>query len=320
MYVPLAEWLALLEDEYLREYIPAGGAAVRFVVTVPPVAASDIIDRLQQTAQAHDLHLVLVDSAHTKIHMIDHLFHAVARQIGWDALARDFVCRLLEANGFQVPADPQAFDYPQIAELNQYTEGELRRDVRNWLITHVYKDFAMAQEFRIAMLRLCQAQLEPAAGGHAEAAVIKEWLRGELRLVSALKPALIFQKIARHNARDMFLSLAHWLRLGRKRGLVLGLDISRYTSGRRPAEPDGTLYHATNAALDAYEVLRQFVDATDELESCCIVVVAPPEFLEDEKRGLARYTALKLRVWDEVRDRRQANPLSALVRLCADAT
>src|SRR5713226_4915480 len=195
MYVPLVNWLALLEDEYLREYIPAGGAAVRFAVTVPPVTASDVFHRLKQTAQAHDLHLVLVDSAHTKIHMIDHLFHAVARQIDWDELARDFVRRLLEANGFQVPADPQAFDFPQIAQLNQYTEGELRRDVRNWLITHVYRDFTMAQEFRIAMLRLCQAQLEPAAGGHAEAAVIKEWLSGELRLVSALKPALIFQKI-----------------------------------------------------------------------------------------------------------------------------
>jgi hypothetical protein len=67
--------------------------------------------------------------------------------------------------------------------------------------------------------------------------------------------------------------------------------------------------------MDAYEVLRQFVDATDELEGCLIGVLAPLEFLDDERRGVERYTALKLRVWDEVRDRQRANPLAALVRL-----
>ena len=46
-----------------------------------------------------------------------------------------------------------------------------------------------------------------------------------------------------------------------------------------------------------------------------VSLLAPPEFLEDEKRGLLRYEALRLRVWDEVRDRRQPNPLSSLIRL-----
>jgi hypothetical protein len=174
----------------------------------------------------------------------------------------------------------------------------------------------MAQEFRIAMLRLCQAQLEPAEGQQAEAKAIREWLRGELRSITALKPALIFQRIARHNGRDMIVSLVHWLRMAGKQGLVLALDIDRYLADRWPANRDGSsLYHTTTAVLDAYEVLRQFVDATDELEGCFIAVIAPPTFLEDPKRGLHRYDPLKLRIWDEVRDRHRANPLASLVRL-----
>jgi hypothetical protein len=315
VYVGLRDWLAIVEGEYLQDFIASGGAAVKFAVTTSPAASGDVRQALKQAALEHDFYFALVDSAWTKIHMIDHLFHEVARQLDWDALAHAFVRRLLESNGFVLPEDPQAFDYEHIAELNSYTDSELRRDVRNWLSTHVYRDYAMAQEFRIAMLRLCQAQLESGEGGPSEARVIKEWLCGDLRLISALKSALIFQKVARHNARDMFFSLAHWLRLGRRQGLILVLDITRYVSGRRPREPDGTLYHTTAAAMDAYEVLRQFVDATDELEACFIVVLAPAEFLEDERRGLARYTALKLRVWDEVRDRHRANPLSSLIRL-----
>jgi hypothetical protein len=71
--------------------------------------------------------------------------------------------------------------------------------------------------------------------------------------------------------------------------------------------------------LDAYEVLRQFIDGTDRLKGCLIVVFAAPEFLvvEPGSRGLGAYDALRLRVYDEVRDSRLANPMGAMVRLSA---
>jgi hypothetical protein len=70
--------------------------------------------------------------------------------------------------------------------------------------------------------------------------------------------------------------------------------------------------------LDAYEVLRQLVDGTDELQGCLVVVVCPLEFLGNEYgRGLAGYQALHMRVYDEVRDQNRVNPLAALIRLSA---
>jgi hypothetical protein len=163
------------------------------------------------------------------------------------------------------------------------------------------------------MMRLCQAQLEAEAIDRAERQAIGDWLRGELRLISALKRSLIFQKVARHNARDLLLSLAHWLRLAGTSGLVLALDIQRYLESHRAL--DGTLYHTPMAVLDMYEVLRQFIDATDELEGCLIVAIAPRAFLDDPKRGLERYPPLHTRISDEVQDRFRANPLASLVRL-----
>lgn len=46
-----------------------------------------------------------------------------------------------------------------------------------------------------------------------------------------------------------------------------------------------------------------------------VLAVLPPELVTDEARGLPSYTALQLRVADEVRDRRRPNPFAALVRL-----
>jgi hypothetical protein len=168
----------------------------------------------------------------------------------------------------------------------------------------------------MAMIRLCLGQMDSGAGSPFMTESVKAWLCGELRQISALKEALIFQKIVRTNARYMFASLSRWLRLVGNTGLVVSLDLSRCLESKKPTSPDG-LYYGVSATLDAYEMLRQFIDGTDELESLLLVVSVPPEFLTDTRRGLNRYEALKLRIWDEVRDRKYQNPLGALIRLDA---
>src|SRR5438034_3289861 len=55
----------------------------------------------------------------------------------------------------------------------------------------------------------------------------------------------------------------------------------------------------------AYEVLRQFVDSTDRLTGCLIVVMPAASFLDEaDIRGISAYTALKARVFDEIQDRK----------------
>jgi hypothetical protein len=98
--------------------------------------------------------------------------------------------------------------------------------------------------------------------------------------------------------------------------LVVLFDYGRLAEARRPpAEARTGFYYSKAAVLDAYEVLRQFIDATDELRGFLAVAVISPELMTDESRGLPAYSALQLRVADEVRDRRRANPFAALVRL-----
>jgi len=316
MYVTLNDWADTMEREYLRDFISNGGAAVKFVVAPNRQLQEAVRGRVRELASDSGCQHAFVNAAQTRVHMIDQLFFAVSRQIDWDELTRDYVRELLIAERFTIPEDPAGLTYRQVAALNEYDEHELRRDLRQALTKGLFRDYAMAQEFRYAMLRLCQAQLEPDALQQAERDAILQWLRGELRLISALKQALIFQKIGRHNARNMFLSLAHWLRVCGRSGIVLVLDIQRYLAQQRPS--DGSLYHTPNTVLDAYEVLRQFIDTTDELEGCFIVVVAPTEFLDDPRRGLEKYAPLQTRIWDEVHDRSRANPLSSLIRLQVD--
>lgn len=312
------DWLRVIRAEYLEDFVLRGGAAVKFVVPTGESERSAIRAGLERAAVEAGYQFAGVDSATTKIHMIDKIFHEVAHQVDWDGLAVRFVAGLLEENGYALPPERDQLDLREIAALNRYQEPELRRDIKKWLAGQIYRDPGMSQEFRVAMLRLCQAQLDPTDVSPAESGAIKEWLCGELRLLSSLKPSLIYQKIARHNGRPMLSSLVRWLRLTGGNGLVLGLDITQCTADRAHTQ-EGCLYYSKPAAMDAYELLRQFVDGADELSNCLVVVVASPEFLTDPLRGLGCYEALKLRIWDEVRDREVPNPLAALIRLSNSA-
>ena len=96
---------------------------------------------------------------------------------------------------------------------------------------------------------------------------------------------------------------------------MLTIDISRISVVRNPK--DERLHYSKAGVLDAYELLRQFIDGTDRLENCLIVVVPHPDFLDEDilGRGIGAYEALKFRVYDEVRDRILVNPMASLVRL-----
>ncbi len=308
------EWFHTLRQEYLQRFIGQGGSSVKFVVTDSETDRVGVQTQLVTLAQQEGYACISVDAKDTKIHMMDKFFHQIARRIPWDDLASQFVRRLLQENGYRIPEKKEEFCMAGVARMNERAEPLLRRDLNSWLERAIYRDTQMCQEFRMAMIRLCLGQMDSGSEVPFMTEPVKSWLGGEIRQISVLKEALIFQKINRTNARYMFVSLSRWLRLVGKTGLVVSLDLSRCLVSKKPDSPEG-LYFGVSATLDAYEMLRQFIDGTDELESFLLVVHVPQEFLTDERRGLNRYEALKLRIWDEVRDRQYQNPLGALIRL-----
>ncbi|MGE0822191.1 MAG: BREX system ATP-binding domain-containing protein [Candidatus Binatia bacterium] len=325
MYMRPAEWFTMTQQEYLHTFIRNGGAAVKFLIPTEDINHNGLKQGLRSIAEAERYQFVSVDAATTRVHMVDHLFHEIARQIDWDALSFAFVSQLLTEHGFTLPTQRYDFTLQRLAELNQRDVRLLQQELLALPEKRLLQDYQMCQEFRLAMIRLCQSHFGANSLNPVPAEVIKEWLCGQLRRLAELKPALIFQKVARDNARYLLSSLSHWLHLAGKSGLVLGLDISRCLVQRPRAkeQQDESRYYTAAMTLDAYEVLRQWIDATDDLEFCFIAVIAPPAFLHpDDRRGVYSYDALRMRIWDEIRDRQRINPFSTLIRLspCPEST
>lgn len=316
MSVALTEWLALIDKEYLRDFIVKGGAAVKFVVSHDPDIAA-LNAAFSQQAAEHGLVFVRVDSADAKLHMMQDVFFAVSRQIDWAADAQRFVEGQFQRQGYRWPTPGEPVALKEIADANQVDVTIMRREFNKWLTADLMRDTNMAQDFRIAIMQLCLDRLAPSGHGGETVAPILQWLRGELKLLSPLKSASIYSKITRHNARAMLRSLCRWLAVVGHSGLFLALDIRQLT--RTAAAASEGVRYTSGAVMDAYEVLRQLVDDADLFERLFLAVVADHAFIDgDRKRSVDAYTALKMRIWDDVRARAQDNPLAPMVVIRVD--
>ncbi|MFN8635231.1 MAG: BREX system ATP-binding domain-containing protein [Chloroflexota bacterium] len=311
-------WLDVIRQDYLDDFVRAGGAAVKVAVAEDDTTRSRLRDRLRQLGEDGGYRVAVVDAAQVKMQLVDRVFFAIAAQMPWEETARAFLARTVVENGYQLPSDPSNLTLTALAEANDVPERRLNTSIGDILWRSLFRDYAMSQEFRLAMVRLCRAQLYPDDEPAVTDAVMA-WLRGELRRISEIKRALIFQRIARHNARHMLESLAHWLRVTGSAGLLLILDVTRCPLTVPREQRDDGVYYSRPATFDVYELLRQFIDGTDNVESLFVAVLAGREFTTDLRRSYVQYPALHYRLADEVHDQYRPNPLAALVRI-ADAS
>lgn len=308
------DYADFLGAEYLNGYLRAGGGSVKVTVVGDDDVARRLHLALAGVTAAADVVHAHVRAADTRVNMVDQVFFAASAQVDWSSIARGVLIRAYNSAG--MPAEPGCLTVSEVAAHHDLDSRELYRSVRRELERAVLNDSTLAREMRRAVLRLSQAEMAGGDVSPAQAQAVLGWLRGDKVPARELREALIFGRIARHNARAMLCSLGQLLLRTGSGGLVLHLDLLRLAEGRRPPlEQRSGIYYSKAAVIDAYELVRQLIDATDELAGVLVVAVIPAELVTDEVRGLPAYSALQLRVADEVRDRRRPNPFAAMVRL-----
>lgn len=314
MSVTLAEWADLLEKEYLSDFIPSGGAAVK-IVLAPEEHVTLIHDSLRQTVTRQRGLLLHIDAAKTHVHQIEKIFFEAASQIDWDSLAESWLRKAFVTNGYNLKPEQPLSDLESIAASHGHgmRTGDVIAEVRRWVVNDILLNYRLGKEFRTAMAMLCQAAINPRNVSPDDADIVKQWLCGEKASLTALKRLQIYQRIARHNARLQLNSLAIWLHMTGYGSTVLLLDTAHVMKDI-PARMVPIRY-TRGATLDFYEVLRQFIDDIDETKYLLIVATSTPGMLEHPKKSVDNYTALKMRTVDDVRDRNRSNPLNALVQL-----
>jgi hypothetical protein len=313
MAVAAEAWLEAMQREYLADFLPAGGGAVRFVVAEAGVL-DQLATALKTRAAAAGLEVVALDVAATRLHMLQNVVFAVAAALPWARLLQTKLENLVADAGYRWPEPGRALLLPALAHANGVAAHLLRRDLTQALSRIVWRDAQLTQDFRNAMIALLEARLTGEEPALAEAAM--GWLCGTLRSMTQLRAAQVGRRIGRDNARAVLTSLCRWVRGCGGAGILLLLDIRQLHRERR-AVSEGLVYTPA-AVMDCYEVLRQLIDDAEQSPGLFVIALADDALLSDDpRRSLGQYTALQMRVWDDVRPQGADNVLAPLVRLAA---
>ncbi len=242
----------------------------------------------------------------------------MASQVGWRLLARRLILGLAEKRGFGINNIDYNNDTENIFEvigrINKNLDPQLvLQELRPEIEGNVFKEYRMAKDFRAAMTHLClRENTRPNQYGGQP---LIDWLTGTNTRVSNVKSFSINTAINRVTARHFIESSLFWFRHIGARGTVVLLDNSRVAIPRNPR--DGQRYYTKAMVMDHYELLREFIDGTDQLTGALLLIMTDRTFPDSDarSRGFGSYQALMTRVMDDVRDENLVNPLASLVRI-----
>ena len=308
-----SRWLAVMEREYLQSWIPAGGAAAKFVVA-EPTTHDRLRDALSDQAREAEMEAARVDASETACHLPQEIFFAISRALPWPALVQRHIERIFAAFEYPWPRPGQPMGLAELAQHFAIAPQLLDRHITEWLSWEIWKDAALAQDFRAALSALCRDRLTTSMPGVGEVSQVQVWLTGGKAALGGLRAQGIGRRIDRSNARVMLISLCHWLRKLGSGGLFLTLDLR--PALRHRSEAVGSRRYSPLMIADLYEVLREILDDQERLPGLFLFVQADEALLSDDpRRSLRAYTALEMRLWPDVHPEGRQSPLAPLVKV-----
>ena len=308
--LPLDTWLHCLEAEYLRTFIPQGGASVKLAV-VPDELFGTLTSALRERLEQSGFIVFDLTAEPTGVHSIDQFWFALARQVDWERLAARVRARVAAEAGYPPGPNGEGCTLGELARSYDVDSYEVSRQFQRALSQLVFRDYSLALDFRKAMVRLVHEPFQNPESLEGICAVIRQWFDGTLPSVSQVRSATIFRRIDRTNAREILLS---FLRLFTRQfgPAVVLVDITRYY---RETNERGYPRFTRRQLFDLYETLREFLDAASEMEQAMLLFLAPREFIESERISYHQYRALQARIENEVRSLSYPNPCAAMVQL-----
>lgn len=303
-------WLRCLEEEYIRTFIPAGGAAVKIVV-VPPGEQQAVAGRVRAALESNQLAVFDLTSSKVELHSLERLWFALAKSVDWDALAAQLRARIATDAGYPPAPGGGACTLQELVRAYDVDRYQVNRDFKSALTAAIFRDYGFALDFRKALISLVYEPFQNPWAEDGSTMRIKQWLIGELQYISSLKSLAIFRKIDRISARQVLLSFLH-LQSKYFADSALLVDISAYYE---ELNINGRRKYTRRQIFELYEVIREFIDSVSEVDHQLIIFFAPRAFVEDERFSYHQYRALYARIENEVGVRNQPNPCATMVQL-----
>ena len=284
---------------YLEEYIPHGGSKIKFVTGRAGSGKTHLLHLLTLQAEKAGYVSVAVSAREFMLHDSRNLYLEILGHIDWDSLMEgcaQHVLRELIPNADERPAGMSISDFLITQrQLDVITRGELRDLIRKYFLNNP----ALDNNFGLCCAQLVGDLLGLATCEEETKSFLLRWIQGDKTLKNAMlrSMGMAAYGITKYNARHMLRSLCWLVSFSGKPGILVtvdhletilnlsGLDEMKYTPARR---------------TNTYEIIRQLIDDIDSMKNIMFVFAFNRELMDNEKIGLPSYSALWMRIQNEI--------------------
>lgn len=310
------DWAEVIGQD-LADFVGAGGAMVRFAVGDSAIDLAHARRSLKNLAADSKLHFFDVDGGETRLQYPNEILAAVAEQIDFHRLMASFLLQAIIDEGYEVPSNAEDFVLRDIASLNEILPKDVHAVINARIKSGIMRDRRLVRDVRYALWAIAREVLR-GVPLDVSGDVPKRWLCGRVSSIRELRDFGIVQKANRYNARGLLRSILTWLPASQWNGSIVFVNALRLAESRNPR--DGKIHYTRTGLSDVYEVMREFIDETDDMSHVLLVFAMPGEFLsvDPRGRGMGAYQALQFRV-SSFAEATLPNPLSNMVLLSGGA-
>jgi hypothetical protein len=274
--VGLDDYLNVIDDEYLKDFVRNGGSAFKMVVEEYGGGKTHFLYSVRELAWKHDYiaSYIVLSPERTPFHKLDAVYTAIVENLIYSQSAEE----LLSDYDRGIQALIEKWYHTKYQEFSAVKDGdELHTDLihyANSLSSYDFTSYKNALKF--AFLSLLNHQEE-------DFTTIIQWLKGENPPTTLLKKFGIFEKIDKSTAFKAIRSLVQWIKEMDYSGLVILLD-----------EGENILNTRQKATL--YQNLREIIDECGRInfKSTMWFYAVPDETFLDGREQI--YEALKQRL------------------------
>lgn len=297
--VELDSLTSFLTNQYLENYIPAGGSKIKFVTGLQGSGKTCFAETMLREAAERDYLVVTISAREVWLHDFRGVYLEILRQCELEKILKNCANRIIREMGYHPEAIPEGKTLMDIlsekGEGDAFSKGEIREALRRSFTRNPLLD----NTFAVCCSLLTGDLLGYPVLENTYRELILAWMHGDPSVKASQMKAIGMSpvRISKYNARNLLRSLCEVIHLSGHPGLLVVIDdleqmISkngdsqiRYTKGRRE---------------DAYESIRQLIDDIDSMRYVLFLFCLDREMTDDDSLGVKSYQALWMRMQNEV--------------------
>ena len=288
-----------LRDQYLKDYIPAGGSKLKFLTGRQGSGKTHLSRLLMEDAADAGFLTVSFSAKKVWLHDFREIYLEILNQCGIEHIlqgAAASIVRELGTDPADIPQGKRYMDYlSDRGEADAITKSSIREALRDRFTKNPRLDnsFALSCSLLTGSI-LGHPVLEP-----ANQALLLQYLKGDrtIKLAQLRALGLSPSRITKYNARNMLRSLSELVRMSGYAGIFVVVDDLETLLNR--IQEDALRYTRTRRE-DSYESIRQLIDDIDSMRCLMFVFCFDRELMDNESSGLKSYQALWMRIQNEV--------------------